>query len=720
MKHSVIQIIKDHYRLPYPPGVSGGVDNVLLGVYAILKPDTGTQDLRHAIIDAIDPSKLGKSPSITMDPIGHLFGFKPICNLEFYKNQLITNKRSELSLLLDGFIWNKYHVALCDNALQYVIETCRQHYIQGNTDFSKDSALIHRFRQQMPHVMVAPVDVIPGIDSQTEHNVEQVLLQAKAQLRIVRPGFRFHKNGLTTAIHRKIRKETKVDFLAVQLGLTLPPQHRIAVLNWAKTEENEDAESVLEAQNNELLEGKSFAELCARRRRPPEDFTPIPPPRGVGEVHFRKIICEAISSADKSDAACFAALISTTFLSVEDLAFAKIIKNDECRYLVTPRPHITRVDPPDPSLHLQVETEYFRRIPTQLISAAERLIPCQTPEQLQEKLNLWLHQRGCSLSGFIHGLRFNLPCWGHLSWIPSEFGLNKVRFDEAGKPKMPGYTHYLVYSPAEYEPGFLQYFDRLGLATLPDPNVEKIPFCGSKNCVSPQIAAEMLKKLLELISATEVYQSSDYIYLAAHCNAISGLVRLFEVFLTFRRNYPASPPLMLPGNTGIKLLSTSGMIREKVRPRRYVIGPNLAALLANSATVVRRTVRKLEEIGYSIIAEDDKPVDYLGYGFLPLTPTGKDLILLGPSKSRIVHGLAHHPGTEKFSGIAGNAFRNLSYFLLASDPTLSLVAKALHDHASGGGATRRNYAGVGMHCEIAKKAESHILNKLGFPKGLFS
>lgn len=715
MKTSLIEAIKDHYRLPYSLGVSGGVDNVLLGVYAILTPDKDPTNIRQSILATLNPSKLGIAPSISIDPIGHLFGSVPVCNLEFCKKQLILHDRSEWNLLLSDFLWNKYHIALCENALQYVVETCRQHHILGVVDFRKDAALVHRFRQQMLHVMLSPVDLIPRINNQNRDDVNQILQQAKNQLRIVRPGFQIHQNAFTSVIHRKTRKEAEIDLLSIRLGLTFTPQQRITVIHHAQSEELEDAQSVFDAQINDKIERRSFAELCSKKRRMQEDLTSIAPPRGVGEVQFRKILSESLARVDDSDAACLIALIGTTFLSVDDLSFVKIVNNGECRYLATPRPHITLTDPSDTNLHMPVEPEYCRRIPSQLISAAERILPCKIPEKLQEEVSLWLHQRGCSLSGYIYALRFNSPCWNQHSWVPSEFGLNKIRLDKDGKPKMHGYMHYLVYSPEEFEPEILKYFEFLGLSTLPDPEINKIPFCGSKNCVSPHIAGEMLNKLLELISVTDVYHSSDYIFLASHCNAISGLVRLFEFFLTFRRNYPGFSPLF----SQKKLLYQSGMIREKVRPRRYIIAPNLTALLEHSAAAFRRTVKRLEEIGYSVVSEDGKPVDCFGYGFLPLTPNNRNLVILGSSKSRIVHGLAHHPLTEKFSGISGNAFRNLSYFLLSSDPRLSLSVKALHDHASGGGGSSRNHAGIGIHSDIVEKAESHILRKLGFEKGLF-
>ena len=334
------------------------------------------------------------------------------------------------------------------------------------------------------------------------------------------------------------------------------------------------------------------------------------------------------------------------------------------------------------------------------------------PEKLVQDQAIWLKHRQTSPAWLVHALRFQCPVWDHRSWIPSEFGLNPMRFDDDGKPRMPGYIHYQEYDPKENEDGLLSYFSLLGLATTPDPDIARIPCCGSKNCVTPVIVGQMIEALADLIQAASGSLPTDYLELVSLTNAIAALARVVELLLAFRRNYPGDSPFVLNTAAGIRV-PREVTIAEKVRPRQIVYGPVLTTMLEEVGLLFLRVIDQLDTSGYSVIHADGAP--QFAYGFLPLRPWRREIRLQGPSKSRIVEGLAHHAATERFAGLAGNAMRNFSYYILGTDPDLSVAALALHDHVIGcGGKKGRGYAGAGAHRETAIAAEGKILNQLGF------
>jgi len=303
-----------------------------------------------------------------------------------------------------------------------------------------------------------------------------------------------------------------------------------------------------------------------------------------------------------------------------------------------------------------------------------------------------------------------------MPWAFYDFGLVPVRFDEDGKAKMPGYRHYLTWTPSKYVQWLADSMVDNGWDLPADIDFGEQHSCGSMNTPSVPKIRSLAATLNGLVSYVQTNPLLTPVQSISHTNAISAIARLFECLFRFARNYPGPTPGLIPQAVPAQIMSDVLFTREKIRPRAMIIPECLSLMLQDVSVAFHILCRSLERHGFRFICEEGvREWSCSAFSFVESTTSGKNLRLRNPNKALIRSGLLHHPSTEAFGTIEQNGMRNLAYYLLTPCPRHQLSVMTLCDHypAGDGGALSRSSAAPlidqAAHTEACNEIAAAIL-----------
>ncbi|MEP6668743.1 MAG: hypothetical protein ABJF10_06295 [Chthoniobacter sp.] len=695
--------IAHHFGLSYSPGGTGGGDAILLGAYPFMDHPT-----QMAIAVLIDASRLDQIPDLKRDPLGHMLAARSVCNREELGNALTLFPNNRHGILR-GARWNLFHINLTETHLGYLSATCREHGISGMRNFGKDVALLHRVRQQGYYLLLPPDDqiVIPETIAPDQH-VEW--WQQKARSLLVK--FRRYENWRESKIHRhksdwKMPVETGL--VTVTSQLHYPTSQRVRAMEWVRTVEDEEAQRVKAAMQEQQDWGSRPG---SRRKLPPRQLCGMAPFGQLSEARLGRIVQDARAEWHTSLGALLSCAQLTSCLAIEHIPVAKLHRNGDCCYLATPAPALAMDHELDPNLHYPVGDTFFRRIPSEIATPLETALRVVPHERLAEEHAKWLRSHDCSPAKLAYALRWNAPIWWGGSWVLPEYGLNVLR-EYGGKLRAPGYRSYMHWDPLGGEKRHLRGLDRLGMPSPCDPFVSEIPRCGSAHCIKISDATSLFQARDQLIREAREQMPKDFGSQAILLNAIAAVTRLLEVFLTFKRNYPEAAPIVLRVREPWQLSRPAELIHEKIRPRPIYYPRALEAALVEVAEIFYRAFERWEGLGYSV-TRPGVGEWIRAYGFLPKTCPRKVIVVREPRKALILDGLLHHPLTERFGFLHANTMRCLSYHLLSGDDHFDREVMELHDHSpdGGSGALNRNRLEPIVEWELRERAAITLLKRL--------
>jgi hypothetical protein len=708
-------ILQQEFSLPYLPGITGGLDAIFLGAFPLLQKDP---ELQSRIASELDPRKLHRLPLRYIDPIGFLFAEKSVC----LRNELIDKLKTattckERMRILSSAPWNAFHLGLFYSSLEYISATCIDSLVDGINDFSDDASLLFRLKEQAEHLYIAP-DPDPALLQLSEQ-----ILRSEAEKRL-KAISRYHrnKNWHKPHVSHRTRKGVTVlqdGIVSVERKLQLPSKARIRLKKAARQEELEDEASRKQAEIEAAAIDQSLGARQKACRLPFLSLSALPFRGGLTESGLSVMRAWVKSNWQTNPSALLLALVDIAYLADESFSGARVEWHGAAAYLVTPCPYLTATAT-SPELHLGVAEEFWRPIPPELATATQDLLRRHDREKLLTDRDILLRDRfDTSYAKMKAALRYNAPIWDDISWMGSEFGLNPVRFDAKGKPKMPGYRSYLVWDPSVHEARSIASLSMRGWDIAPDPKINMIPRCGSRNCPRPAMISEIVTALELLIAQGNNQLPNNYRDAAPLMNAIAALTRLLELLLIFGRNYPSDAPLAFRIKGKYELLNHLQIREEKIRPRPLFYGSELRALMGAVAGVFQSFFSSFEQQGFEFIRLGEKKatLDMYCYSFLPRNVSGKSVALQHPRKSLIADGLLHHPETEYLGQLALNGMRNLDYYLLTANPEYDRVVMDLCDHypTGGKGATYRGSAANFASQEIRQKASSFLLHNISWP-----
>ena len=693
------------FGLCYAPGADFAPDAVLLGAFPLL-----SQTERSRIASAIRPDRIQEVPSLSSDPLGYLFAANPVCNRHELEARLLACGLSERLAVLESARWSQFHLHLARTHLEMLSATCLANGVNGIDAVGDDEALAYRLKQQTYYLRLPPDDSICELTFGTDRErIDWWQARAKAELEKI-SSFRLYSNWQKPEIRRRPRPEGDVDELAVKLRLHTLPAERRKTLVWVKTMESSEAAALREAR------AACEAQSCragAPRRMPARAFSGMPPHNGLSAARLEKMMSAAKREWSFDIGALLFIVKSTSFLSSHDIPMASVIIQEDACYLRTPIVRLAQEDA-DHALHLQTGESFIRRIGRSFAGPLQQTLRTVSHEKIRMEEAAWLARFGCGVGQVEYALHWNSPVWRNHSWLLPEFGLSRVPLID-GRPKAPGYRSYLVWGPAVQEPRHLDLFQTHGILEKADPEVSEIERCGSRFCVKPEAATALFRALDTLLASAMDCIPADYAEMSSLLNAIAAALRLLEVLLTFRRNYPEEAPVVILHRGRFGLLQPIDLIYEKIRPRPVVYPPYLHERLSLAALIFLRAEGLLEQQGRQLIQAGAEDGRFRAYGFLSMDGTGRTIPLFGPRKTLVTSGLLHHPATEPFAKIHPNAMRDLSYYLLTSDGEFDLEAMELHDHFpdGGAGALKPHRREEIAQAELRNAAASKIVRALG-------
>lgn len=680
------EYLRRRFSLPYSLGTAGGLDAIYLGAFPLHFDDEECQEYIAAVVDSCKAQVL---PRFTMDPLGFAFSICAVSSRKPLLSRLAAtrNWRDRLELLRNA-PWNSFHLGLCRASLNLLSATCVENEIDGVTDFSGDLALVNRLKQQAVHLFIPP-DSQVSLEAHSETSLRE---EALARLKQIQPGFRINKNWEKAKIFRRARESTiPSEDVFIRLKLQLPPVTRLHLRKLAIEDELHDVNSLYEADLAAAAQDNSLGARQSRSRRISCGFSAMPHLGGVTESGLNSLRAWTLRNWRHDDVALLLAIEDITHLCDESLDVARIEGHGSAAYIVTPCPYLTENAPVPSGLHLAVGDAFWRPIPPDIEGEAARILNCRDKEKLLLARDVLLRDKfHTSFTRLKQAWLYHAPVWDNTTWTSAEFGLNLVRFDENGKLKMPGYRSYLVWDPAIHEARILNSIANRGWKIEADPAVGDIPKCGSRNCPSPTLVAELVTTLDNLLTMAMAQMPQEYLELACLLNAIASLARLLEVFLTFARSYPAESPRVIRESGGFELLEPILMKREKIRQRPLVYCFELRRMLETVALIFAKAFAILCQRRYLLERGGESESEDFSYSFLPHRTHNNIIRLQHPKKSLVVSGLLHHSTTEKFGLLATNGMRNLNYYLLTSMPAHEFEIMDLCDHLPTGGSGTLN------------------------------
>lgn len=702
----IMRQCQERLGLPYLPGGPEGSTLVLLGMLPFLQGS-----LRHSVRGIICETSAGWTiPSIKVDPIGFALAANPLYIPANGLRPLTANR--DVQGPMSVATWNLFHIVLGPQCLKLLAETCALNGINGLRPFAGDRTLHHRVRQQAFHVFLEPRRLISPLPEMAGLSIE-----GRQLLSSVRPILIICNNWESPIIHRRtstIRQETNdhgEQTTSIPFGVS--EEGRLHLIAEVEEEEDRDRALIAQARRRDSCRNKRPG-----GRAPAETFSALPPLRGLTESQLAIMREHARSRFEAEPAALALALADVCAVCDDDFGNLRVAPAEDGYLLWTPCPLLTS-NRPDVDLHIQVADGFYRLIPTDLARALQRAIESNGLAGLLAARNSWLDAHLSTSAAKVRcALRFQVPVWDGMPWSYYDLGLVSVRYDENGRPQMPGYRHYLTWRQQEYADWLAEALACRGWK-IEATHALELPACGSSHTPSLHVVRAMAECLNSLVAAANhaVRSSMSLGETVSLVNSISALARLFECFFTFARNYPAAAPEVIDAGGRLVILERLTFRQEKIRFRPLAYSACLVGMLEDVAVAYHGLCGSLEARGYSLDPKS-AAADWRSsaYGFIDSGFTGHTLHLIQPRKAVIRAGLLHHPASERFGTIDQNCMRNLTYFLLAATPKHQFAVMALCDHFPGGTAgtlSRDNGAAI-YSLEIHEAACNYMAQSISW------
>jgi len=713
MRVRILRQCQEQLGLPYRPGGPEGSSAVLFGMLPFLRGPL-QQSACRTICEITAKWTI---PKIKIDPIGFALAAAPLWTPT--KSQLPPAANLDGQSAMCPRAWNLYHIVLGPQCLKLLSETCTVNGINGSRPFGTDSALLHRVRQQAFHIFLEPRPAtFPLVEA------PRLLKEGMLLLSSVKPALIICNNWDKPVIHRRSsapkQRTDGCDGQAISVPSSAVDESRRHLIAEAEKEEVRDRELLAQARARNSARGGSPGTRVSGAWTPAETFSALPPLRGITESQLAIIRDYAASRYGSESAALALAMTDVCALCDEDFSRLRLEIAGDGYLLWTPCPLLTS-DHPDAGLHIQVSDGFYRFVPADLARALQRAIESNRLAGLLAARDGWLREQLSTTAAKVrHAFRFQVPIWDGMPWAYFDLGLVSVRYNEDGRPQMPGYRHYLTWRPQDYADWLFPAMARRGWRIGATAQMDELPACGSSHTPLLDVVRDMAECLRSLVAVAHHTPLGSLTpgETVSLVNSISALARLFECLFAFSRNYPCDAPAVI-GAAGRQIIREKLTFRqEKIRLRPIAYPPCLVAALEEVATAYHGLCGSLEIRGYRLDSGDaGAEWRSSAFGFIDRGFAGQTLRLIKPRKAAIRAGLLHHSATERFGAIAQNCMRNLAYYLLAPTPEHQFVVMGLSDHFPGGtaGALSRDSGASIYEPQIQGAACNYMAQAISWP-----
>ncbi|MGC1481865.1 MAG: hypothetical protein WA771_15305 [Chthoniobacterales bacterium] len=548
--HEMLAHAASILHLPYIPGLFGGGAKVLVGMWLLLsrrQPDFAKTV--SAWLVANPPSADTKAPALVLDPLGALFGSRPLQDWDKWR-------RSPVPLREE--IYSPFFSRLIEAHLKIVIETCVANDVEAALPL-KDPTLVHRLWQQGVHLTaISTCPIGSDIDS------EKVRALAVVSLKGPQPSLPKQINGnwASSTIHRRQGGPLVLRRRYELLGIDDPCEVSAAAYRW--------------------LEGlsKGGGETSDLVQRPKgygnEDIRLVLNEGGIGAGHFVDLARSAINQVTALGSvppigASAAALMICAFVLPENIRDVECSVAGDCIIVKSPLVASAEYREWDPTLLLPQAAPFLRAVPAGIGHCLTRL-QSLPPELIRQELTLFLRtiDPAMSIEMVLRFLNSQASLCFSLPRTFSAFG-----FAPDGKPlAFGGWLAYARHDPESATRMATPYYEAIGLDPVQLTEASRgLTTCGSGAVMTTEVSSFLFSTLTDRLACANRVESGDCrLRSLARWNGTVALYALALQALCFRRPYPFE----LPEVTGVSptiSLTHAEPEYEKIGPRRISVSP---------------------------------------------------------------------------------------------------------------------------------------------------